>query len=60
MPEAERIASGPNRAPPRKDAPPSHGTPNTAASAPSSELRCGRRAYVRGPVKRGALSASQG
>ena len=60
MPLAERTASGPKRAPERNDVPPSQGIPKTAACAPSSELTCGSRAYVRGPVNRGAASASGG
>src|SRR5919112_3501303 len=60
MPEAERTASGPKRAPERNDVPPSQGIPKTAACAPSSDATCGSRANVRGPVKRGAASASHG
>src|SRR4051794_19234742 len=54
------MASGPKRASERNDVPPSHGIPNTAQSTPSSVARFGRRANVRGPVKRGAASASGG
>ena len=48
--EAERIASGPNRAPGRKLVAVSNGTPTTATSTPSSSVTCGQRAKVRTPV----------
>src|SRR3954469_4485446 len=54
------MASGPKRVPDRNEVPPSQGIPNTAAWAPSSDVTCGSRAKVRGPVKRGAASASHG
>src|SRR5687768_787444 len=60
MPEAERIASGPKRAPDRNDVAPSQGMPKTAAWAFSRSCTYGSRANVRGPVNRGAESASQG
>src|SRR5207244_12847387 len=60
MPDAERIASGPNRAPVRNDVPPSQGRPYTAASTPSNSFTQGSRAYVRGPVNRGASRAFHG
>ena len=60
IPDADRTASGPNRAPLRNDVEPSQGSPNTAASTPARSFTYGSRAYVRGPVKRGAVSASHG
>ena len=51
MADAERIASGPNRAPVRKLVAVSKGTPITAASTSScGSPTCGSRANVRGPV----------
>src|SRR3954452_18292529 len=60
IPDAERTASGPNRAPDRNDVPPSQGIPKTAQSTSSKDVTWGSRANVRGPVNRGAASASGG
>ena len=42
IPDADRTASGPNRAPERNEVEPSHGSPNTAASTPARSFTYGQ------------------
>jgi len=58
--DAERIASGPKRAPERKLVAVSNGSPSTAASTPSRSVTYGSRMKVRMPEKRGLRKASAG
>ena len=58
--DAERMPSGPKRAPERNETASSVGTPITATSTSSSDSRRGRRMNVRGPLKRGVWLESAG
>src|SRR5947208_10715934 len=58
--DAERIASGPKRAPGRKLVAVSNGTPTAAASTSARSVTCGSRMNVRTPANRGYALASTG
>jgi len=58
--EADRIPSGPKRAPGRNVVPESKGIPTTAMSHRPTSSRRGSRAKVAIPAKRGTLVASTG
>ena len=58
--DAERIDSGPKRAPGRFVVAVSNGIPRTATSTPSGSSTSGQRANVLTPEYRGDVSASGG